>query len=44
MDKTPEWTEKEKRIVEKAEKLRDAGKLGPCLTIQEMLERSNYTG
>ena len=27
MTKTPEWTEKEKRIAEKAEKLRDEGKL-----------------
>lgn len=25
--KTPDWTEQEKRIAEKAEKLRDAGKL-----------------
>jgi len=26
-EKTPDWTEQEKRIAEKAEKLRDAGKL-----------------
>ena len=25
--KTPDWTEKEKQIAEKAERLRDAGKL-----------------
>ena len=27
MDKTPEWTAKEKQMMKKAEKLRDEGKL-----------------
>ena len=44
MDKTPEFTEDEIRMFELAEELRDAGKMGPHFTIQEMLEKSDHTG
>ena len=41
MDKTPEWTKKEIELFEKAEKLRDAGKLNskPNDWIEEQLNR-----